>query len=95
GVESVASNSVIPTGTTGLDNVTNTLSIYKNANNQLVVTNASLKTGTISIYNAVGQRVCNTVINGISTTIHKTFNAGVYLILVKSDGKTNSTKVIF
>lgn len=94
GAESVASNSVTPSGTTGLDNTINKIIIFKNPNNQIVVDNTSQRTGKITVYNALGQMVTNVSLNPSTTTINKTLSSGVYMILVTIDGKTTSKKLI-
>ncbi|NDP20507.1 MAG: T9SS type A sorting domain-containing protein [Paludibacter sp.] len=94
GAESVASNAVTPTGTTGLDNVISKVTIFRNSNKQIVVNNASQKTGTITVCNAVGQRVASVTLNAATTTINKSFTSGVYLVMLNIDGKTSSTKII-
>lgn len=93
--ESVASNSATPTISTSLNNeLKNTITVLKNSNNQIVIKNSSSKTGTVTICNALGQRIVSTTLNGASTTINKSLKSGVYLVLVSVDGKTNSTKII-
>ncbi len=95
GAESVASNSATPTIATGFDNaLKNSISIYKNSNNQIVVINASQKAGTITVCNTIGQRVVNMTLNASSTTLNKSFTSGVYLVMISIDGKTSSTKII-
>jgi hypothetical protein len=91
---SVASNEATPTGTTALNNPTTAVSIFKNANNQLVVNNASQKTGTVTVYNAMGQRVASEALNASTTTINKTFTSGVYVVTLNIAGNTRSTKII-
>ena len=92
--ESVVSNAVTPTGTTALNNPTNAVSIFKNANNQLVINNASQKAGTVTVYNAMGQRVASVVLNASTTTINKSFTSGVYVVELNIAGNTRSTKII-
>ena len=92
--ESVVSNAVTPTGTTALNNPTNAVSIFKNANNQLEINNASQKTGTVTVYNAMGQRVASVALNASTTTINKTFTSGVYVVELNIAGNTRSTKII-
>ena len=91
---SVASNEATPTGTTALNNPTTAVSIFKNANNKLVVNNASQKTGTVTVYNAMGQRVASVALNASTTTINKTFTSGVYVVTLNISGNTRSTKII-
>ena len=93
--ESTVSNAVTPSGTTALQKESsNSITILKNANNQIVVNNPSLETGIITIYNAVGQQIEYTLMNGISTTINQSLNAGVYMVVINIEGKTNLTKII-
>ncbi len=92
--ESVASNAVTPTGTTGVDNILNKITIFRNPNNQIVVNNASQKEGTITVCNAIGQRVASVALNASTTTISKSLTSGVYLVLVTVNGKTGTTKII-
>lgn len=92
--ESVASNAVTPTGTTGVDNILNKITIFRSPNNQIVVNNASQKAGTITVCNAIGQRVASVALNASTTTINKSLTSGVYLVLVTVDGKTGTTKII-
>lgn len=94
--ESVASNAVTPSGTTQLnDDLNHSVKIYRNSDNQIVITNSSLKTGEITVYNSVGQLVASANLSGISTTINKSMNSGIYVILVNIEGKTRSEKLIF
>ena len=90
----MVSNAATPTGTTALNNPTNAVSIFKNANNQLVINNASQKAGTVTVYNAMGQRVASVVLNTSTTTINKTFTSGVYVVELNIAGNTRSTKII-
>lgn len=93
--ESVASNAVTPTGTTALDNELNkSITITKNSNNQIVINNASYKTGTATVYNTIGQRIESKVINGMTTIMNKSLSLGVYMVLINIDGKESSTKII-
>ncbi len=94
GAESAVSNEVTPTGTTGLDNVMNKITILRNSNNRIVVNNASQQTGTITVCNAVGQRVVSLPLNATSTTINKSLTSGIYLVMVIIDAKTKTTKII-
>ncbi|MDR1809030.1 MAG: T9SS type A sorting domain-containing protein [Prevotella sp.] len=42
--------------------------------------------GTATVYNSLGQKLCEQALNGVETTINRYFNAGVYI--VKADNKT-------
>lgn len=92
--ESVISNAVTPTGTTGLDNTINKITIFKNSNNQIVVNSASQKAGTVTVCNAIGQRVASVTLNASTTIINKSFTSGAYLVMLNVEGKTRSTKII-
>lgn len=95
GAASVASNSVTPSVVSGLKNVDNqSISIFRNSNNQIVVTNSSIKSGMISICNSIGQIIVSSPINGAKTTINKSLSKGVYLIMVNIDGNISTKKVI-
>jgi hypothetical protein len=95
GAASAPSNAVTLSSTTGLDSEMNsTIVIYRNGNNQLVINSNTATTGTVSIYNALGQRVAHTNLKGTSTIIDNPMNPGVYVILLNADGKTSSSKII-
>ncbi len=81
----------------GLKNtVNNLIKVYKNANNQIIVTNADATTanGSITICNMVGQVMFNSPINGSVTTINKSLTSGVYLVMVNINGNINTKKVM-
>ena len=79
----------------GLKNtVINSMVVYKNANNQLIVKNNADNAGTITVCNMVGQAIATAQLTGTITTINKTFKAGVYLVMVTIDGKVSTQKVI-
>jgi hypothetical protein len=90
----VESTPIVKT-TTALENdFMQQINVYKNGNNQLVISNNTLKSGTVSIYNTVGQRIASSRFSGNSTTIDQLLNAGVYVIVLNVEGKTSSTKII-
>ena len=73
-----------------------TVLVYKNANNQIAVTckgNIS-SDATVSVYNAVGQKLQMKQITSNSTVINTVFTSGVYVITVNNAGKSNTKKVI-
>jgi hypothetical protein len=73
----------------------NSIVVYRNANNQLVVENTEhAKSGTITICNMVGQVMMSMPMNNAVTTINKNFTSGVYLVMVNIDGQLTSRKVM-
>ncbi|MCX6309291.1 MAG: T9SS type A sorting domain-containing protein [Bacteroidia bacterium] len=80
----------------GLKNaVNNSISVYKNANNQITVhTAATNLSGTVTLYNMVGKVLFSSPIQGSTTTINKSLSSGVYLVKVQSNGNISAQKVI-
>lgn len=79
----------------GLKNtVNNSITVYKNANNQIVVNNADATAGTITVCNTVGQIITSAPMNGSITTINKSLTSGVYLVLVNINGNVSTKKVM-
>ncbi len=79
----------------GLKNmVNNSIKVFKNANNQLVITNADATNGSITVCNMVGQVITSAPINGSVTTINKSFTSGVYLVMVNINGNISTKKVM-
>ena len=69
--------------------------ISKNANNQLIITaNVENSVSTLSITNAMGQKLYSEKINSKSTVIDKSFETGVYLVTLTGGRKTITRKVI-
>ena len=71
-------------------------SIYKNANNQLVV---DCKGGlsadaSATVYNATGKRMSIVNISSPKTIINNTFGSGIYMIKVTNAGVSTTQKVI-
>jgi hypothetical protein len=85
--------------TTGVDNNANEksgINVFKNADNHITINcNAGfMQQGTISVYNALGQKLINTLTNGSSTVINRTFSPGVYTIIVNVAGNKETRKLI-
>lgn len=81
----------------GINNaLNNSIAVYRNANNQITVTNSEAKSnaGTITVCNMVGQVITSAPLSGSITTINKSLNAGIYLVVVSIDGKVSTKKVI-
>jgi hypothetical protein len=82
--------------TTGLNAAENQVAyIYKNANNQISVRlKGDLSNeATVSIFNAVGQKLYTKQITSSNTTLN-TFASGIYLVTVNNGGKSVTSKVI-
>ena len=69
--------------------------VYKNANNQIVIncSRAGIDAVTVSVFNAIGQKLESKTITG-TTTVTNSYAAGVYVISVLTNGKTTTQKVV-
>ncbi|NDP20508.1 MAG: T9SS type A sorting domain-containing protein [Paludibacter sp.] len=76
--------------------VNNSITVYKNANNQITVKNNAETTnvGTITVCNMVGQIITSAPLNGSVTTINKQLTSGIYLVLVNINGNVSTKKVM-
>lgn len=83
-----------PKITTGLATQSFTMSIFKNANNQLTITTNSDARGNVSIYNVMGQRVGTYLTMGNSTLIDTALSAGVYAVTLEIAGVKRTEKII-
>lgn len=86
-------------GTTGLNSNSseNTdITVFRNANNQVVVTHIDLTgmNGRITVCNAIGQKLVNMPAHGTSTVVSNILNPGVYLVSVTVSGRNNTKKVV-
>lgn len=91
--ESTASNTVTPTVTTAMENISASIRIYKSSDNELIIANESSKSGKANIINVLGQQIASREINAL-TTIRQQLNTGVYVVTITVEGKTTSTKII-
>lgn len=77
------------------NNSKNSIAMYRNANNQITVENTDTDyTGTITVYNTLGQEVAKQAVKSTVTTIEKTLNAGVYIVMLNNAKGSNSKKII-
>ena len=87
-----------PSVTTGLNNATNNQNVlvYRNLNNQItVICNQGIDDqSSVSVYNAVGQKLSNQKLAKTSTEINQALTAGVYVVTVHNGGQTVTKKVI-
>ena len=49
---------------------------------------------SVTISNAVGQKLLSTLTTGLLTTVKKTFPAGIYLVTVNAGGVNTTKRVI-
>jgi hypothetical protein len=83
--------------TTGLNAASDnsSVSVYRNANNQITVNTGNLTNGsTATVYNAVGQKLASTQLKSSVTVINNTFESGVYMVTVNNGGKNITRKVV-
>jgi|GEM_PF-2749836 len=77
---------------TGIDTNNQIVNIFKNNNGQIVINNHGAE-GTITVCNAIGQKIVNAKTTGASTVINDNLTSGVYLVILNVAG-TNTTKKI-
>jgi hypothetical protein len=70
--------------------------VFKNANNQIAVNVPSEFVGkaSVSVYNAVGQKLENKQLTTTVSVLGNSFTSGVYLVSIIANGKTNTHKVV-
>jgi len=83
-----------PSVATGINQSSNpNLWISLNANNQIVLNGASAES-TVTVYNAVGQRILSQRLTSTSKVLNTQLASGVYMVTVTNAGKTIIKKVI-
>ena len=82
--------------TTDLDNTDmKRIVISRNANHQITIQGSTLSSqGSVTLYNAMGQRVAAKHLSGILTIMDAPLPAGVYMVRVTNAGQTTTRKVI-
>ncbi|MFZ4725142.1 MAG: InlB B-repeat-containing protein [Paludibacter sp.] len=70
------------------------IAINTNGNNQITIYHANGERGTVTVCNAIGQKLISTQITGTSTIIGKQFSSGVYLVTVGNEANKVTKKVI-
>ena len=85
----------ITTGTTNNDSETNSVLVYRNSNNLITINCVKGISGqsTVSVYNAIGQRLEEKLLTSSITVLDKSFKAGVYVVSVTVNGKSTTQKV--
>ncbi|HRZ97964.1 MAG TPA: T9SS type A sorting domain-containing protein, partial [Paludibacter sp.] len=77
-----------PGAVTGLANADSKVLVYANANRQITVTVPSVtENATVSVYNAVGQKLYSSKVTKATTVIDNAFAAGVYVVNVNNVSK--------
>jgi hypothetical protein len=69
----------------GVENYYNddtSLNIFKNVNNQITIQRSTIENATVTVCNAIGQKLNSTQMTGTSKVIDKPFSAGVYFVTV-------------
>jgi hypothetical protein len=83
--------------TTGLNKAGDTnITVYRNANNLITINcNGNMSSdASVSVYNAIGQKLATKQITSTCTVIEKSFTSGVYLVTVNNGGKSFTNRVI-
>jgi hypothetical protein len=84
--------------TTDINNAANMqhITIFKNANNQIVVNYATENIGktTVSVFNAVGQKLEEKAMLSTNTVLNRTYNTGVYIVNISANGKLITKKIV-
>lgn len=70
--------------------------VYRNGNDRItVVCNAVLdNSSSVSVYNAVGQKLTRQKLTGATTVINAAFTPGVYMVVVNNAGKQQTSKMV-
>jgi len=84
--------------TTGPGNATDNSNVlvYRNLNNQItVICNGGInEQSSVSVYNAVGQKLTHQKLTKTTTEINGTFTPGVYMVTVNDGGQNMTKKII-
>jgi len=78
---------------TGIAKTNLDANIFKNSNDKIAV-NTNGVAGTVTVCNAIGQKLVITAIAGMTTIIDKTLSSGVYLVTLNIAGAKITKKVI-
>jgi hypothetical protein len=77
-------------------NDNNPIVVFRNANNQITVNIPAEMVGkaSVSVYNAVGQKLENKPLTSTVNVLRSSYTAGVYLVSVIANGKATTRKVV-
>jgi len=71
------------------------LTVFRNANGYITITrNDALGEGTVTVSNALGQKLADCSTTGTTTVVARSFLPGVYLVTVNVSGRTTTKKII-
>jgi hypothetical protein len=86
----------IATGIGNNENDNQGMFVYKNTNNQIVINHTKTieQEGTVTVCNAIGQKLVSALTTGTSTVIRKSFGSGVYFVTLNFAGEKTTKKVI-
>lgn len=81
---------------TGINNTTDNtgVNIFRNIDNQITINCSGGYDGTITVCNALGQKLISMKNTGAITVIRKSFKSGVYVVTANISGKCTTKKVI-
>ena len=84
------------TGLNSIDGISDRISVARNGNNQITVYyNGNMNSqSTVSVYNAMGQKLAAKQLKNTVTVFDNTFVPGVYLVTVVNAGKTVTKRVV-
>ncbi len=77
---------------TGFNKIKLNAQAFVNTTNQIVV--QSPEKANVAIYNVLGQKQYESILNSTKTTIHKSFGAGVFFVELSVNGQSEIQKVI-
>jgi len=81
--------------TTGIDtNVAETVTVFQQANGQLMINRNNDVEGSIIVSNAMGQQLLKLPTTGTSTVLDKSFGKGIYFVTLNVAGKSTTKKLI-
>ena len=86
----------ITTGNITNDSESNSMLVYRNADNLITINCVKGITGhtNASVYNAIGQKLEEKILTSSITVLDNSFTAGVYVVSVTTNGKTSTQKVV-
>ena len=83
--------------TTGLhNNALSNVAVYRNANNQILIScpEALIGNSSVTVFNAIGQTLLGSLVNSTKTVVGNNLTPGVYVVVFKSEAETVSRKVV-
>ena len=86
----------ITTGIINSKGASNSILIYRNVNNLISINcvNGIVGEASVSVYNAVGQKLAEQALQSSITILSRSFTPGVYLVSVRANAKSCTQKVV-